>query len=166
MTSAEEQYRALMKWYADDTMVLSFTKYDHPGFQGIIEMGMDAVPFLLKDVQHQHPDGSWSHERDYHDYSYWGACSLLWRIVPKSEQPVLPEKDRGRLAPIRKLWVDWGVAKGYLNPADEPTIPVRFDQIYRVVPKRFFGFRNFVWRLTTLPNKHRMRHAWDFWRAI
>jgi len=156
-----------MAEYAKDTMVLSFTKTNHPSYQAILSMGSLAVPFLLEDVQSQHPDGSWTPgERQF---SYWGATSLLWQITAKSintpPAPILPEKDRGRLAPIRKLWVDWGIANGYLTPND-PKIPLRFNQVHRFVPKRFFGLRNYIWRLTTLPNKHRMKHSWDYWRAI
>jgi len=163
--TTRELYNQHMDKYTDDTAVLSFTKYDHPSFQYIKnQLGMRAVHYLLEDIQAQHPDGSFDHT-SYH--SFWGACSLFRQILDENgiPGPDIPEEYRGMLRHIRRIYVDWGIREGYIT-YKEPTIPKRFDQLYRVVPNRFFSFRNWVWRVTTLPNRHRMKHKWDLWRAI
>jgi hypothetical protein len=160
-------YREHMKRYADETAALSFTKYDHPDYQAILEMGWAAVPYLLEDIQSQHPDGGWTPgERTF---SFWSGISLLAHIVG-DKRPLVPQEDRGRLAAIRKLWVEWGIKQGYITKND-PKIPMRWDQLHRFAPdiefpKKYQGLQNFLWRLTTLPNKHRMKHSWDYWRAF
>jgi hypothetical protein len=159
----EETYHEHMKKYADETAVLSFTKYNHPSYMAMLKMGKPILPLLLKDIQSQHPDGSWTPgERNY---SFWGAMSLAFSIAGE-EAPKIPQEARGRLPLLRAIWINWGLQRGMLNDADEPKIPIRLDQAYRFVPKRFVGIRNYIWRLTTWPNTHRMKHKWDFWRAI
>lgn len=160
--AVEALYRAYMDKYTRDTRFLSFTKYEHPAFKAILNLGEPAVPFLLKDVQSQHPDGSFTPGKK--DFSFWAAISLLYQIVP--DAPTVPEEARGRLSLLRALWVNWGLQRGYLSDADEPTIPFQWGQLYRLIPRKFFGTRNYVWRLTTLPNRHRMKHSWDLWRAV
>jgi hypothetical protein len=164
--TTREMYDLHMDTYTQDTAVLSFTKTDHPSYQFIKnQLGMRAVPYLLEDIQAQHPDGSFDHN-SYH--SFWGACSLFRTILYENEVPgpEIPEPFRGRLKYIREIYVDWGVKEEFLKDNHVPSIPLRWDQVHRLVPNRFFGLRNYVWRLTTLPNRHRMKHKWDLWRAI
>ncbi|GEM_PF-6296788 len=163
--TTKELYDLHMDIYTRETAVLSFTKYNHPSYEFIKnQLGMRAVPYLLEDIQGQHPDGSF--ERKHH--SFWGACSLFRQILDENgiPGPEIPEPYRGRLEPIRRIYVDWGVQEGFLQDNHIPPIPKRFDQIHRLVPNRFFGLRNWVWRVTTLPNRQRMKYSWDFWRAI
>jgi hypothetical protein len=164
--TTREMYDAHMDQYSDDTAVLSMTKTDHPSYQFIKnQLGMRAIPYLLEDIQAQHPDGSFD-EGSYH--SFWGACSLFRTILYENgiPGPEIPEPYRGRLEHIREIYVDWGVQEEFLKDNHVPSIPLRLDQVHRLVPNRFFGLRNWVWRVTTLPNKHRMKHKWDFWRAV
>lgn len=164
--TTREMYDAHMDQYTDDTATLSFTKYNHPSYQFIKnQLGMRAVPYLLEDIQAQHPDGSFD-TNSYH--SFWGACGLFRQILAENgiQGPEVPEESRGRLKHIRRIYVAWGVKEEFLADDYVPSIPVRFDQMHRLVPNRFFNTRNWVWRITTLPNKNRMKHKWDFWRAI
>lgn len=46
-----EQYRAHMRRYSRETMVMSFVVTRHPDFQALSGAGMDIVPFLLEDLQ-------------------------------------------------------------------------------------------------------------------
>jgi hypothetical protein len=153
-----------MEQYSDDTASLSMTKTDHPSYQYIKnQLGMRAIPYLLEDIQAQHPDGSFDHYR-----SFWGACSLFRTILYENgiPGPEIPEPYRGRLEHIRRIYVDWGVQEEFLKDNRVPSIPLKWENVHRLVPNRFFGLRNYVWRLTTLPNRHRMKYSWDFWRAI
>lgn len=51
-----------------------------------------------------------------------------------------------------------------MKPYHVPKRPVAWGTLHRFVPSG--PVQNWVWRLTTLPNRHRMRHSWDFWRAV
>ena len=163
--TTRELYDLHMDTYTQDTAFLSITKTNHPSYNFIKnQLGMRAVPYLLEDIQKQHPDGSF----EGNDHSFWGACSLFRTILYENgfDGPEIPEPFRGRLEHIRRIYVEWGVKEEFLKDNHVPTIPLRWDQVHRLVPNRFFGLRNYVWRLTTLPNRHRMKHSWDFWRAI
>jgi len=163
--TTKELYDLHMNEYTQDTRFLSMTKTNHPSYNFVKnQLGMRAVPYLLQDIQKQHPDGSFESE----DHSFWGACSLFRQILFENgfEGPEIPEESRGRLEAIRKIYVAWGVKEEFLKDESIPPIPKRFDQIHRLVPNRFFALRNWVWRVTTLPNRHRMKHSWDIWRAV
>ena len=73
----------------------------HPSYMRIVGMGKPAVPFILlqlqAEVRHAEPD-------------HWFAA--LWAIT--GENPV-PPASRGNLVEMAKAWIDWGVARGFLN---------------------------------------------------
>src|SRR5208337_3043419 len=79
------------------------------------QLGVRAIPYLLEDIREQHPDGSLTSKG-----SFWACISLVHRILVGNalEYPEIPEEDRGRLAPIRKIFVDWGVQEGFLENGD------------------------------------------------
>jgi hypothetical protein len=99
---------------------------------------------------------------------FWACIELVRQILVANslDYPEISGQDRGRLAPIRKVYVDWGVREGFLENGDAPSIPIKLSQLHRFIPSRFFGLRNYVWRILTLPNRHRMKYSWDIWRAI
>jgi len=67
----------------------------HPAYRQIVEMGLDAVPFLLNDLQQES--------------SFW--FSALREIT--GENPIKSE-DKGRVEKMRQAWLDWGREHGYL----------------------------------------------------
>jgi hypothetical protein len=110
----EPTYHHWMHRYAAATAVMSMVCYRDPNYQALLGMGEAIVPLLLKDI---YEDGGWvsPHVRAY---CPWGAFSLLRQLVqPESRQPILPDRDRGRLGKIRDMWVKWGQEQGYL-PCD------------------------------------------------
>jgi hypothetical protein len=162
--TTREMYDAHMDQYTDDTAVLSFTKQNHPSYQFIKnQLGMRAIPYLLEDIQAQHPDGSFD-VGSYH--SFWGACSLFREILSENRipGPEIPEPYRGRLEHIRRIYVEWGVREQFLADNHVPSRPLTFSTLHRFIPDG--PIQNWVWRMTTFPNKHRMKHKWDFWRAF
>jgi len=162
--TTKELYDLHMDTYTQDTAVLSMTKHNHPSYQYIKNhLGMRAVPYLLKDIQAQHPDGSFD-PSSYH--SFWGACSLFREILFENgiEGPEIPEPFRGRLEHIRRIYVEWGVQEEFLANDRVPSRPLTWGNLHRFTPHG--PIQNWVWRITTLPNRHRMKHKWDFWRAV
>ncbi len=142
--TTREMYRLHMDTYAADTAALSFTKYNHPSFVFIKDqLGMRAVPYLLEDIQEQHPDGYPGRG------SFWAAISLVHQILADNNiaPPEIFENDRGRLGPIRKAYVGWGIREGFIT-YKVPTIPLKWEHPYRFVPDRFKDFKNWVWRTT------------------
>jgi dephospho-CoA kinase len=66
----------------------------HPAYKGIIALGRDAVPLILRELE-QKPD-------------HWFAA--LRAIT--GEDPVIPE-DRGRMDRMAAAWVRWGRDNGF-----------------------------------------------------
>ncbi len=101
--TTREMYRLHMDTYADDTAALSFTKYNHPSFVFIKDqLGMRAVPYLLEDIQAQHPDGYPGRG------SFWAAISLVHLFLPRttSNPPRFLRMIAGDWDPSAKLtWV-------------------------------------------------------------
>jgi len=134
--SLRDQYRERMNRFAHQTAIMSLVQAKHPDYQALLVMGEPIIPFLLEDIQAQNPDGSWSETQEEYWSSFWGAISLLWVIADNA--PILPEKDRGMLRPIRKLWIDWGIEEGYLVPP-----PTMYLKIKRTLLKLFIkGLEN------------------------
>ena len=79
------------------TGVQSFLDFDHPTYQGIIELGMPVVPILLEEL------------RD--DPDWWGRALE----VITGENPCKFPEMSGRLDLIAKAWVDWGIERGLLK---------------------------------------------------
>ena len=95
-------YRFHAYKYWKQTMVMSFTQVSHPSYQAILALGEKALPFLMEDIKR---------ERN----CVWGCISLVFEIVGRENGPVIPEKERGRYGPIRKIVLRWGRDKGYLR---------------------------------------------------
>jgi len=80
-------------WHAEQDPFSSVINFEHPAYQAIIEMGMDVVPLILKELQ-ENPD-------------YW---FLALQEITK-ENPVLSEQD-GNLDKMTDAWLAWGKQKG------------------------------------------------------
>lgn len=70
------------------------TIVSHPAYQRITEMGDQAIPLILKDLQ----EGAthWFH-----------ALAILTEA-----NPVAPE-NQGRIQAMREAWLEWGTQNGY-----------------------------------------------------
>jgi hypothetical protein len=66
----------------------------HPAYLKIIGMGSDAIPFLLRELEH-HPD--------------------LWFVALRSitEVDPVPDEIRGNVAAMAAAWLKWGKDLGY-----------------------------------------------------
>jgi hypothetical protein len=98
MTTANQQYRDLVKRWKQETAHLSSSAQmaKHPAYQEIIGMGPPIVPLLLAELQRK-PD-------------FWFAA--LREIT--RENPVPPES-AGKIKEMARAWVEWGRSKGYIT---------------------------------------------------
>lgn len=88
--------RLVAVWRTEQDPFSSILNFDHPAYQSIIEMGMPAVPFILKELQ-EDPD-----------YWFWALQEIT------KENPILPEHE-GNLDNMITDWLTWGKEKGYIN---------------------------------------------------
>ena len=95
----EKEFQKLARQWRRDTGHFSIVAQmiRHPAYQRIIEMGEPVIPIILKDLQAQ-PD---------HWFPALAAIS--------GESPPIPQKYRGRMRAITKIWLEWGKAKGYIE---------------------------------------------------
>lgn len=101
--TTREMYNLHMDTYTQDTAALSFTKYKHPSYEFIKnQLGMRAVPYLLEDIQAQHPDGSFDHN-SYH--SFWGRVVCSVRFLTRTASPVLRF--------LNQIVAGWSPSAGY-----------------------------------------------------
>ena len=66
----------------------------HPSYQRIIEMGQDAIPLILHELQ-KRPD------------HWFPALHAITGANP------IPEEDQGNLSKMTDAWLTWGRYKGY-----------------------------------------------------
>jgi hypothetical protein len=66
----------------------------HSAYQRIIGMGMDAVPFILRELQAKS------------DRWYWALRAI-------TEEDPVAEADRGNSEAMRQSWLKWGRDRGY-----------------------------------------------------
>lgn len=66
-----------------------------PSYQRIIGMGMDAVPFILKELERE-PD-------------QW-----FWALEAITEADLVPVEAKGKVAHMANAWIDWGKQRGLL----------------------------------------------------
>ena len=87
---------SLGKWKSDTAFSSSLTEIlMHPGYQRIIGLGQDAVPFILRELADH--GGQW----------YWALQAI------SGENPV-PEEDQGRPRQMTAAWVQWGKERNFL----------------------------------------------------
>jgi hypothetical protein len=67
----------------------------HPAYQTIIGMGKAAVPFILRELEHETPD-SW-----------------FWALRAITEANPVSARDRGNGIAMARAWVSWGKDNGY-----------------------------------------------------
>jgi hypothetical protein len=95
--------KAATEW-ENDTMHLSGPgPQDHPAYLAIIAMGKDTIPLILKKIADGCP---------------WQWYGMLAKII--GDHPEILEKDRGRLEPVRKTYLEWAKSRGYFPDHDTP----------------------------------------------
>jgi hypothetical protein len=97
-------FKDLAAQWRRERIPLSSNAWDNvlnPGYQRIIGMGTDAVPFILRELQHELTQG---------EPDDWFIA--LWAIT--GENPV-PVESRGKLREMAKAWLNWGSRQGYLD---------------------------------------------------
>ena len=88
-------YRLAAAWKTETGHLSNLTeKCNHAAYRSIVEMGPDAIPLILAELEHE-PD-------------HWFAA--LRALT--GENPV-PRAARGRLLPMAQRWLDWAEKHGY-----------------------------------------------------
>jgi len=70
-----------------------------PAYQGIIGMGDDAVPFLLRQL---------TNEGDDPDQWFWAL-----KAITRADPDPVSEDERGDNLRMARAWFDWGIRMGY-----------------------------------------------------
>lgn len=88
------QFHHLTRWWKRDTEYQSSpTRIAmHPGYQRVIGMGRDALPFILEDLNATHAPWFWALE------------------AITGEDPV-PAEDRGYVDRMTRAWLRWGTLR-------------------------------------------------------
>ena len=95
----EEEFQELSRKWKREVGHLSVSSQiaAHPAYQNIIDMGEQALPLILKDLETE-PD-------------HWFEAL----VAISDETPHIPESDKGNLIAVSKAWVEWGKAKRYIE---------------------------------------------------
>jgi hypothetical protein len=91
--------RLATKWKSDTSGLSSITmKTEHPAFRAILQLGPkdEVVRLILRDLKREP--------------AHWYPA--LKRLT--GESPV-PAQHRGKVAEMRRAWLDWGYRKGYIT---------------------------------------------------
>ncbi len=93
--TVEQQFRRLeAQWKADTEFLSDADKIiNHAAFQGIIALGADVVPLLLRDLEKQP--------------SLW-----VWALPRITGANPVPEEDAGNIRTMTEAWLRWGREKG------------------------------------------------------
>jgi hypothetical protein len=95
---AEEVFRVLAEqWRRETGPYSSITKkLQHPAYQRIIDMGKQALPWILRELQDQ--PGYW-----------FEALRTITRQTP------VPAEDRTDPQRVREAWLNWGKERGFIE---------------------------------------------------
>jgi hypothetical protein len=95
---------ALLQWRKERNP-LSSNAWDNvlnPGYQRIIGMGKDALPFILQELRRELKNG---------EPDDWFMA--LWAIT--DGENLIPVESRGKVKEMAKAWLEWGSRSGYIN---------------------------------------------------
>jgi len=95
--SIEDKFHELAEKWLEETAHLSLTHQIvlNPHYQSIIAMGPDVIPLILRDLEEE-PD-------------HW-----FWALKYLCQTDPVRQEDRGDVEAMRKSWLRWGKAHGYL----------------------------------------------------
>lgn len=88
------RFRHLTHWWKRDTEYQSSpTRIAmHPGYQRIIGMGREALPFILKDLEAT-------------------GAPWFWALQAITGEDPVPDEDRGYVDRMTRAWLRWGMRK-------------------------------------------------------
>jgi|SRR5271165_800646 len=89
------QFQLLYDQYERDCSFKSYHDYSHPAYNEIVSYGKDAIPFLLKNIDHS-----------------WLPMMALQEILADN-QPYIPEKYWGNHKALKEIWLKWAEENGY-----------------------------------------------------
>jgi hypothetical protein len=95
LSSHTEKFYSLVEaWRRDVRLTSSLTDMVlHPAYQRIIGMGVESVPFLLRELERK-PD-------------HW-----FWALTAITGVDPVPTEDRGKLRKMADAWLRWGKEQG------------------------------------------------------
>lgn len=159
----KDEYRAHMRKYSYDTMVMSYVVTKHPDYLVMQEAGMEIVPYLLVDML----DLNWhcdlcrglgyelvpTWEQEWYDDATFPprstgnncpkcggkgninswACMMLLTAAVGEDKPKVENWMRGRHGALTKLWQKWGEQRGYLPPTPDEPKPGRLRKIGKLI---------------------------------
>ena len=99
--SRKDRFVGLATAVDNRTNHLSFVQRENPQMLEIIEMGAEALAYLLSDLQHK---GQLGLQWRFHALRVI-ACRLGYPM------PVVEEKDWGKVKVICQAWIDWGIRR-------------------------------------------------------
>ncbi len=94
----EKEFQKLANQWKYETGHLSIPAQiaRHPAYQSIVDMGEQAIPLILKDLQAE-PD---------HWFSALSGIS--------GESPHIPDEDMGNMRAMSEVWLEWGKRNLYI----------------------------------------------------
>jgi hypothetical protein len=96
--------KSALRQISEDTSFYSFF-VEHDRLDEIVEMGEDAVPYLIEHLEESiKADANGFVDYDFDDYTPWYTMAALRRIT--GARPIR-EKNRGRLIESIKDWTEW-----------------------------------------------------------
>lgn len=96
-SGVEKEFRSLAdEWLAGMGFSSNPQKLmSHPAFQGIVALGMPAVPLLLREIQAR-------------------PTLLVWALPEITKADPVPSASRGKIAEMARAWVGWGQENHYI----------------------------------------------------
>lgn len=94
-----ERFRRLAtEWQAAVAHVSSISDMvTHPRYREIVALGVEAVPLILEDLRRE--PGFW-----------------IWALEEMTGENPVPAQDEGDLTAMARAWVEWGAARGHVQP--------------------------------------------------
>jgi hypothetical protein len=91
----EQRFQALVVQWKEETQYHSSLHIitEHPAYQEIIGMGVEALPLILKELEREN------------DHWFWALTQIANTI---GEQDPVKKEDWGYLEKMRDTWLQWG----------------------------------------------------------
>lgn len=102
ISDSENFVKDLIRYWEEDTMLLSYHDMDHPAIS------------IIKKIASLHPKMVVSCILNYVQQKESWAFTILREIIPSENCPVCKEEDRGVFHALRNMWIQWGIDKGYI----------------------------------------------------
>ena len=103
----KEEVIELVKQYSNETVILSFTKHDHPAYVKLKAAGPEIIPHLMDRLV-----DAWKHKTPGQidvDNDPWLLISLLSELSDGACLETFPEDDAGKLDQLMQHIISWDV---------------------------------------------------------